>query len=770
MDDIFDDPMLEVDSSPETSGWPWLEGLNDSQAEAVTTTEGPVLVLAGAGSGKTRALTTRIAHILLTEKARPFQILAVTFTNKAAKEMRERVEQMFVEPIGDWWLGTFHALAARILRNYSELLGLKSNFTIIDTDDQIRLMKQILADFNIDPKKSPPRTVLGVIDRWKDQAKTPDLVNKAEIPTDLAHGRMLEIYQAYQQRLKALNACDFGDLLLHNLSLFKLNDPKTQAPILKKYQARFRYILVDEYQDTNIAQYLWLRALSSGVQGGNICCVGDEDQSIYGWRGAEISNILNFERDYPEAKIIRLEQNYRSTGNILAAATGLIEKNQSRLGKKLWTEAPDGEKVILHGVWDNKDEARLIGEDISNLQRKDIPLNDMAILVRTGAQTRDFEERFLQIGLAYQIIGGMRFYERREIRDALAYLRVLYQEDDDLAFERIINLPKRGIGTKTLQSIHEIAREQGVSLLRAIRNVLLTGGFKPKIKATLQEFLGQLDQWRTELANGDITHIELMDLVLDGSGYRAMWEQDKTPEAPGRLENLKELSSAMAEFSSLEEFLEHVSLVMENSQNTLEPRLSIMTLHAAKGLEFDYIYLPGWEDGLFPSQRSMDELGQKGLEEERRLAYVGITRGCQRVVISHAASRLMHGQWEDQVPSRFLSELPKENIQQENQFGTFQQAPSSQRQSSSLTYNDGYTGGWMKRGHQAKRQSAHHHSSKSQRTQQSGETFKIGDQVIHDKFGLGTVKKVEGSHLMVHFSDSGKTVNLMKSFVRKRTA
>ncbi|HET6619647.1 MAG TPA: UvrD-helicase domain-containing protein, partial [Dongiaceae bacterium] len=636
--------------------FPYFAGLNDRQRAAVLAQDGPVLVLAGAGTGKTRALTTRLAHLLMTGKARPFEIMAVTFTNKAAGEMKARVAHLIGRPVEGWWLGTFHALAARILRQHAEAAGLKPNFTIIDTDDQLRLVKQIIQAEGLDSQKWPSRVVHGIIERWKDRGLTPDKVSAAE-QAEVGGGRILGIYREYQQRLATLNACDFGDLLLHNVSLFS-----REPEILARYQKQFRYVLVDEYQDSNVVQYLWLRLLAQAHR--NICVVGDDDQSIYGWRGAEVENILRFEHDFPGAKVIRLEQNYRSTPHILAAASGLIAQNEGRLGKTLWTDVAEGEKVKLTAAWDGEEEARKIGEEIEAFQRKGVSLNDIAILVRAGFQTREFEERFITLGLRYRVIGGPRFYERQEIRDALAYLRLINQPDDGLAFERIVNVPRRGLGDATLKQVNDAARALNVSLPEAARRIVETDELKPAPRRNLGQLVRDLETWR-QLAE-TTPHPELAQIVLDESGYTAMWQNDKSIEAPGRLENLKELIHALEEFDNLGGFLEHVSLVMENAAAGDGEMVTIMTLHGAKGLEFDIVFLPGWEEGLFPSQRSLDENGIKGLEEERRLAYVGITRARKRALISYAANRRVHNMWQNALPSRFIAELPAAHIERED--------------------------------------------------------------------------------------------------------
>ena len=554
-------------------------------------------MLAGAGTGKTRVLTTRLAHLLMTGRVRPYQALAVTFTNKAAREMILRVSRLLGQSVEGLWFGTFHALGARLLRRHAELVGLKANFTILDTDDQLRLLKQVIEAADLDPKRWPPRALLSTIERWKDRGQTPEKVPESEID-EFALGRARQLYAAYQERLLTLNACDFGDLLLHCLRLFE-----QQPEILADYQRRFRAILVDEYQDSNVAQYLWLRLLAQRHR--NITCVGDDDQSIYSWRGAEVGNILRFEQDFPGAEVVRLECNYRSTGHVLGAASGLIAHNRSRLGKTLWTEGEAGERVRIASLWDDQEEARFVGEEIEAEQRAGRQLNDIAVLVRAGFQTRAFEERFIHLGLPYRVIGGPRFYERAEIRDAIAYLRTVHQPDDDLALERIINLPKRGLGEATLQLLRRSARDAGVSLSVAARTLSGTDELRPHVRTTILRLLDDFERWR-ELAAG-VPPRQLAETVLEESGYVRMWQEDRAPDAPGRLENLKELVQALAEFDSLAGFLEHVGLVMDNAQDPSDDMVSLMTLHSAKGLEFDTVFLPGWEEGVFPNQRALDE-------------------------------------------------------------------------------------------------------------------------------------------------------------------
>lgn len=632
---------------------PWMAGLNPPQSLAVETMDGPLLVLAGAGTGKTRVLSARVANILATRRAWPSQVLAVTFTNKAAREMRGRIAH-YVGPMAeDLWIGTFHALAARMLRRHAELAGLKPNFTILDADDQLRLLKQILAEADIDDKRLPARVLAAAIDRWKDKGLTPAHLGPAD--QAMADGMGPQLYGEYQERLRRANACDFGDLLLHVIEIFKAH-----PSVAQEWQSRFKYLLVDEYQDTNMAQYLWLRLLAQ--KNHNICCVGDDDQSIYGWRGAEVGNILRFEKDFPGAQVIRLEQNYRSTSHILSAASGVIAHNSGRLGKTLWTQSATGDKLRVMSVWDNDAEARAVAEEIENLQRRGMGLNDMAVLVRAGHQTRAFEERFLTEGIRYRVVGGLRFYERQEIRDAVAYLRLIHQMDDDLAFERVVNLPKRGIGDASLALVARLARAHNLSLSLAARAMVETDELKPKTRKALGDFLDSLDRWRGMAETMDPAG--LMDLILEEAGIFAMWQADRSPEAAGRIENLRELVEALSAFPSLGDFIEHVSLVMENENGAQdEPMVSLMTLHGAKGLEFDAVFLPGWEEGIFPSQRALDEGGLASLEEERRLAYVGITRAKKICVILHAQNRRLFNQWVVGLPSRFIDEIPDEDVE-----------------------------------------------------------------------------------------------------------
>lgn len=747
---------MQAQSPENMSSPPYLQGLNPPQREAVETLDGPVLVLAGAGTGKTRALTARLAHILTTGRAYPNQILAVTFTNKAAGEMRERVSALLGgAPVEGWWLGTFHALAARMLRRHAELVGLTSGFTIIDDDDQVRLLKQLMEAENIDTKKWAPRAMMGMISRWKDRARLPSDLPPHE-GGEAAGGKLVQLYAQYQARLRAVNACDFGDLLLHMVCI--LRDPK-HADVLADWQRRFRYIMVDEYQDTNIAQYMWLRLLAQrDGAAANICCVGDDDQSIYGWRGAEVGNILRFEQDFLGAKIIRLEQNYRSTGHILAAASGVIAHNEDRLGKTLWADAEDGEKVSVRGLWDGPAEARFVAEEIEALQTKGWSLDQIAVLVRAGFQTREFEERFNALGIPHKIVGGQRFYERAEIRDALAYLRVIAQPRDDLALERIINVPKRGLGDVAMKTVVTHARARNLSLYDAIADIVETDELKPKPRETFRRLIADFERWRGLLAT--MAHTELTAQMLDESGYMAMWQSDQSPEAPGRIENLKELVTGMADFESLPDFLEHVSLVMENQNRSDTPQVTIMTLHGAKGLEFDCVFLPGWEDGLFPSQRSMDENGLKGLEEERRLAYVGITRARKRAMISYVSNRLTYGNWVNALPSRFVDELPEDHIEIAAQSGVYGSGRSSHWDSSGF----GGSSRVSTMAQTSPKAPVAATQTLAERQALSDHPYVRGDRVQHDVFGAGTVVNVDGAKLDIAF-DKGGHKRVMDSFV-----
>ncbi|MDR3448224.1 MAG: UvrD-helicase domain-containing protein [Alphaproteobacteria bacterium] len=754
---------LPKDNFAEPAYW---RGLNAAQRAAVDALDGPVLVLAGAGTGKTKVLTSRLVHLLATGKAVPGQILAVTFTNKAAGEVRARIAAMLGRSVEGWYLGTFHALAARLLRPHAELVGLKPNFTILDDDDQTRLIKQLLEAENIDDKKSPARAVLGVISRWKDRGILPHEVatHSKSQGGQLADGKVPKIYAAYQQRLLELNACDFGDLLLHHLTILR-NHPD----ILAEMHNRFRYILVDEYQDTNTVQYLWLRLLAQARK--NICCVGDEDQSIYGWRGAEVGNILRFEEDFPGATVVRLEQNYRSTGHILAAASHVIANNQMRLGKTLWTSADMGEPVRVQSLWDGEEEARWVADEIESLQRRGVGLNEIAVMVRAGFQTRAFEERFIQLGIPYRVLVGARFYERAEIRDGMAYLRLLVSPEDDLAFERIVNVPKRGVGPAAIQQLYTFARAEKISLLESAARLVETDEMKPKLRQTMRGLVENFTRWRGLLQN--LPHPEVAQIVLDDSGYTGMWQADKSPEAPGRLDNLKELIGALAEFDTLPAFLEHVSLVMEATTNTEGEQVSLMTLHGAKGLEFDIVFLPGWEEEIFPSRRSIDENGTAGLEEERRLAYVGITRAKERAFISHVANRLLYGSWVNALPSRFLEELPDAHVLRQSTIGNGASSgmrfAQQERKERSVPLWQQLQAGQRKSGgdHFTRSSSPRDiegHATVIPTPRREGQP-NVGDKVMHEKFGIGTVKRVDHDKLEVYFDKKG-SLKVMAGFVK----
>ena len=786
----------------------YLSALNPEQRDAVETLDGPVLVLAGAGTGKTRVLTSRIAHILSMGRARPAEILSVTFTNKAAREMKHRLGQMLGQTVeGMPWLGTFHSISGRILRYHAELVQLKSNFTVLDTDDQIRLLKQLLQAEGIDDKRWPARMLAGLIDGWKNRGLTPSQVPAGEAAV-FGNGKGGKIYTAYQDRLKTLNAADFGDLLLENIRLFR-----EHPDVLRQYQTRFKFILVDEYQDTNVAQYLWLRLLAQAPSSlkalptdanepaapaltapKNICCVGDDDQSIYGWRGAEVDNILRFEHDFPGAKVIRLERNYRSTGHILAAASHLIAHNEGRLGKTLRTEDVDGEKVAVTGSWDSEEEARGIGEEIEQLQRSGQKLNEVAILVRASFQMREFEDRFVTLGLPYRVIGGPRFYERAEIRDALAYLRVINSPADDLAFERIVNVPKRGLGDATVQLLHDHARKRRVPLTEAARAIVDSDELKPKARSSLRDVITNFDRWRAR--REVVSHTELAEIVLDESGYTEMWQKDRSADAAGRLENLKELVRSMEEFENLQGFLEHISLVMDRESGADADAVSLMTLHSAKGLEFNNVFLPGWEEGLFPHQRALDEQGRAGLEEERRLAHVGITRARLRAKLYFATNRRIHGSWTTTVPSRFLDELPAQNVEiteskggsgwggaggfgpsrfdNVETFGSSYSTPGWQRAQANRARN-GNSGGFEESASRFDSMSSPKGFNRNAMTiegelvaKSTGTVsdFVLGDRVFHQKFGYGKVAKVDGNKLTIAFDKAGEK-KVVDSFVTK---
>jgi DNA helicase II / ATP-dependent DNA helicase PcrA len=759
--DRYSDPLDaafgdEPQTAPALREPEYLKGLNEQQREAVLATDGPVLVLAGAGTGKTRVLITRLTHILATRRAWPGQILAVTFTNKAAREMKDRIGALIGGVVeGMQWLGTFHSIGARMLRRHAELAGLKSNFTILDADDQLRLMKQLIEAEGIDEKRWPARTLASMIDGWKNKGQRPEDVSDGE-GQGYAFGKGRKLYADYQARLKALNAADFGDLLLDTLHILK-NHPD----ILADYRDRFRYMLVDEYQDTNVVQYLWLKLLAS--QSGNVCVVGDDDQSIYAWRGAEVENILRFERDFPGAKVIRLERNYRSTPVILGAASGLIEANKGRLGKTLWTEGDPGEKIKVQGVWDAEEEARNIASEAEDLHRRGHRFSQMAILVRASFQMREFEDRFISLGLPYRVIGGPRFYERAEVRDALAYLRLIAQGDDDLAFERIVNKPKRGIGDASVASLHAFARARQLPLLAAAREITDTDELPPKARKALAELAANFARW-SETAKV-LPHAEVAEMVLDECGYTDMLKADKSAEAPGRLDNLKEFVRSMEGYESLSAFLEHVSLVMEIAQDESGDRINLMTLHAAKGLEFDTVFLPGWEEGLFPSQRTMDENGLAGLEEERRLAYVGLTRARQRARIFFAANRRVHGNWQAALPSRFLKEIPEAHVDTVVDEGFYGGYAGFRDNAGAESFGSTYDSPGWKRA-QANRAAAggmrtrppliEAQSWSVQTSDPGASTYARGDRVFHQKFGYGRVSFVEGNKLTVDFDKAGE--------------
>ncbi len=816
----------------------YLTRLNPEQREAVETLDGPVLVLAGAGTGKTRVLTCRIAHILSQGRARPGEILSVTFTNKAAREMKHRLGEMLGQAVeGMPWLGTFHSIGGRILRIHAEMVQLKSNFTVLDTDDQVRLLKQLLQAEGIDDKRWPARMLAGQIDGWKNRGLGPSQVPSGEAAM-FANGKGGKLYASYQERLKILNAADFGDLLLENIRLFR-----EHPDVLRQYQHRFKFILVDEYQDTNVAQYLWLRLLAQAPSskaapspvipgltegqnpesGGredsardsgsalsahpgmtmqsaprNICCVGDDDQSIYGWRGAEVDNILRFEHDFPGAKVIRLERNYRSTGHILAAASHLIAHNEGRLGKTLRTEDIDGEKVTVTGAWDSEEEARAIGEEIEELQRRKENLNEIAILVRASFQMREFEDRFVTLGLPYRVIGGPRFYERAEIRDALAYLRVVNSPADDLAFERIVNVPKRGLGDATVQMLHDHARKRRIPLYEAARAVVETDELKPKARSSLRDLLASFDRWRAQAEVA--SHTELAEAVLDESGYTDMWQKDRSADAAGRLDNLKELVRSMEEFENLQGFLEHISLVMDRDGGAEEEAVSLMTLHSAKGLEFDNVFLPGWEEGLFPSQRTLDEQGRAGLEEERRLAHVGLTRARRRAKLYFATNRRIHGTWSTTIPSRFLDELPAHNVEiteskggsgwggaggygasrfdNLESFGSSYATPGWQRAQANRARGSGRQNYGFEEGQSSYGSREQGGFAKPKRAplviegeliaKSTGTTsdFNLDDRVFHQKFGYGHVVKIDGNKLTIAFEKAGEK-KVVDSFVER---
>ncbi len=746
-------------NAPALSEPGYIAGLNAPQREAVLTTEGPVLMLAGAGTGKTAALTARLAHLIATRRAWPSEILAVTFTNKAAREMRERVGRIIGDAVeGMPWLGTFHAIGAKMLRRHAELVGLQSNFTILDTDDQLRLLKQVIQLAELDEKRWTARALGGLIDQWKNKGLTPAQIDAGESER-FANGRGSELYGVYQDRLKTLNACDFGDLLLHVLTILK-----SHRDVLESYQQRFKYILVDEYQDTNAVQYFWLRLLAQSRK--NICVVGDDDQSIYSWRGAEVANILKFEKDFPGAAVIKLEQNYRSTPHILAAASGVITHNGGRLGKTLWTEEAEGDKVNVIGVWDGPEEARRIGEMLEDHQRNG-SLNDCAILVRAQFQTRELEDRFIAIGMPYKIVGGFRFYERAEIRDALAYLRLINQPADDLAFERIVNVPKRGLGDKAVAKVQMLARAESSNLMTAAARILDTDELTPQARRSLGTFVGDLASWRDRSTS--LHHAELARVMLDESGYTGALQAEKSAESAGRLENLTELCRAMEDYETLGAFLEHVSLVMDNEASSDGAKVTIMTIHAAKGLEFERVFLAGWEEGVFPSQRALDEGGLASLEEERRLAYVAITRARRHCTILHAANRRIYGQWTSSIPSRFIGELPEDHIESHETLSggaslwranwSEHADPFAHLATSNADRASARGPGWQRAAggsfQTAPARIVEARGPAISLGNKGRSDISVGQRVFHQKFGQGIVADIEGNKLEIDFDQAG---------------
>ncbi len=755
--------------------------LNPEQRQAVETTDGPVLVLSGAGTGKTTVLTARLAYIIQTGKALPFQCLAVTFTNKAANEMQDRLAAMIGEDANRLWLGTFHRIGLRILRNHPEKVGLSSGFTVLDASDQERLLKQIMADERVDLKNTPPLSVLNQIQRLKDQGISFDKTEQAPFGTSPLVKRL---YAMYQERLKTMNAVDFGDLLLYCLELFNAH-----PEVLKALRQQFKYILVDEYQDTNVAQYLWLRLLAAGHN--NICCVGDDDQSIYSWRGAEIGNILRFEQDFPNAAVIRLESNYRSTAHILAGASGLIAHNRDRLGKTLHPapgrESDMGEKISVTGVWNGDDEAEKICDRIEREQRRGTSLSNMAVLVRATAQMRAIEDNLLQYGISYKVIGGMRFYEREEIRDATAYIRLLGQKKDDMAFTRVVNKPRRGVGDTALQNLREYAREHRLSLYESAEELLARNAIRGTAKTGLEKLFALYDEWRAKSA--DTPCDEMLRLMLEQSGYMDMRRADKTPESQGRIENLQELTGEFkTKYENFDQYLEYVSLVMDNDATALTgEHISVMTLHAAKGLEFDTVFLPGWEEGIFPNKKSLDENGGKALEEERRLAYVGITRARKRVYISFAGSRFMYGSYQNNLPSRFIDEIPNENKEIttiSNGYGDsygYGNAGGYGRSSGSGRFGfdgydavdddyDGYNRKSRYGGYNKDYTNSGYFYKKEKRTSCFGAVnkpvFPVGTAVYHERYGYGQVIAANGSSTEVVFED-GTTKKIMADYLDK---
>ena len=729
--------------------------LNDPQKEAVYHTQGPILVLAGAGTGKTGVLTTRLIRLLIEKIALPGEILSVTFTNKAANEMRDRITNQ----IGDMssglkWLGTFHSVGAQILRFHPNKLGLENDFIILDTDDQVRLLKQIIKDENIDDKRWPAKQLLNLIDKWKNKGLYPEDISSND-GDYFANGKGRLLYKIYQERLKYFNAVDFGDLILESIRLLENNQD-----ILDSYQHRFKYILVDEYQDTNVSQYKLLKLLTGKYQ--NICCVGDDDQSIYSWRGAEISNILRFEKDFPEAKIIRLEENYRSTGHILTAASKLIENNESRLGKTLWTNSGEGEKITVKSNWDGEEEARLITSELEKLSLKNYNLDETAILVRASFQMREFEDRFISVGLPYKVIGGPRFYERKEIRDVNAYLRLATQPNDSLALERIINTPKRGIGETSVKKIRDRSKQNNKPLIVSIKELIDEKSFKGKTADSLDKLVKLVFHWNHLIKEED--KVDIAEIIIEDSGYLEMLRNDKSLTAEGRVENVYELFRSLEPFESIKAYLEHISLVMEIDSNQYGKKVSLMTLHAAKGLEFDYVFLPGWEEGVFPNQRAVDEGGLEALEEERRLAYVGVTRAKKKASIYYAANRRMHNQWISSIPSRFVTELPEENIETDLSNYAGEKELFKEQEYIDFDQSEYETPGWERARFESKSRTIEHKNSENYVVNDT--PFELNENVTHKKFGKGIILSIDGKKLTINFGSNG-TRKVMENFVEK---
>tara|TARA_B100000700_G_C15025648_1_gene847989 strand:+ start:42 stop:2276 length:2235 start_codon:yes stop_codon:yes gene_type:complete len=729
--------------------------LNEPQNIAVFHNEGPVLVLAGAGTGKTGVLTTRLIRLLMEKRALPGEILSVTFTNKAANEMKERISSQIGDlSTGLKWLGTFHSIGAQILRFHPQKINLDTNFIILDTDDQLRLLKQVIKDENIDDKRWPAKQLLNLIDKWKNKGLYPENISSND-GDYYANGKGHHLYKIYQDRLKYFNAADFGDLILECIRLFE-NNPD----ILESYQKRFKFILVDEYQDTNVSQYKLLKLLSGKYK--NICCVGDDDQSIYSWRGAEISNILRFEKDFPNAKVIRLEENYRSTGHILTAASKLIENNESRLGKTLWTNSGQGEKIIIKSVWDGEEEARQITSELEKLSLKNYNLDETAILVRASFQMREFEDRFISVGLPYKVIGGPRFYERKEIRDVNAYLRIALQPNDSLALERIINTPKRGIGETTVKKIRDRSKQNNLPMIDSIKELIDEKAFKSKAENSLKKLVGLIFHWNKLINEED--KIDIAEIIVEDSGYLDMLRNDKSLTAEGRVDNVYELFRSLEPFENIKAYLEHISLVMEIDNNQFGKKVSLMTLHAAKGLEFDYIFLPGWEEGVFPNQRAIDEGGIESLEEERRLAYVGVTRAKKKAAIYYSANRRMHNQWISSIPSRFVSELPEENTETDLSNYSGEKELFREQEFIDFDQSDYDTPGWERAKYESNNKTIDHIEKNNNLLNNS--PFQLGSRVIHKKFGEGKILSIDGKKLTINFGKSG-TRKVMENFVEK---